>query len=54
MDIPAELERREDRLKAIAEARAKLEARAPPAKGPRLGPPVEGSGCAGIADIRRR
>ena len=28
MDIPAELERREDRLKAIAEAKAKLEARA--------------------------
>ena len=28
MDIPAELERREDRLKAIAEAKVKLEARA--------------------------
>ena len=28
MDIPAELERREDRLKAIAEAKAKMEARA--------------------------
>ena len=28
MDIPAELEQREDRLKAIAEAKAKMEVRA--------------------------
>ena len=28
MDIPAELEQREDQLKAIAEAKAKMEARA--------------------------
>ena len=28
IDIPAELKRREDRLKAIAEAKAKIEARA--------------------------